>query len=278
MSTFEGRSSVVRRQLGRRLRRLRETAGKSHEDVATAQIASRTKMWKIENGKGSVKQGDVLALARLYDADPTTTDELVALAEATRGTGYIEEFGTAVPESLGLYADLEAGARAIHHYDSELIWGMLQTDDYARAVIKANRTLSPAMVEQRVTFRMRRQHAFLDRPHPGQLDVVLTEATLNIAVGSPAVMKEQIAHLRTVDERHGVNVRVLPFANGLHVAMQGPFSVLDFDDPDDPTLVYMESPIGGRYIERPDHVAQIRSAYRDVRVQTVPMEEYRDDH
>jgi transcriptional regulator with XRE-family HTH domain len=267
-------SSVVRRQLGRRLRRLREAAGRSHEDVAEAQIASRTKMWKIEAGRTAVKQGDVLALARLYGLDGRVTDELVKLASATKGSGFEENFGASIPVSTGLYGDLEAGAAVLRDYNCELIHGLLQTADYARAVTTVNTALSPEVVDQRVAFRMRRQQAFFQRSKPGHLDAVITAGALDLVVGSLTVMEAQIAHLRAVCSRDEVSVRVLTRTNGVHIAMRGPFTILDFDDPDDPAVVYLESFIGARYVERQDQVAEFRSAFDQMRAQAVPLEEY----
>lgn len=272
--TTEGSSTLVRRQLGRRLRRLREGGGKTIEDVIAANVVSRTKLWRIESGRTVVKQGDVLALVRLYGGDLTDVGDLLTLADATKATGYLEEFGAAVPESLGIYADLEASAAAIADYNSELITGLLQTADYARAVTSVNGALSPEVVEQRVGFRLQRQRLFFDRPRPGQMDAVVTEGALNVQVASPVVMEEQRRHLRELASRDGVSVCVLPFERGLHAAMRGPFTVMDFDDESDPSLVYVENLIGSRYIERPEYIAQFRSAFNTLRAQAVPIEEY----
>lgn len=255
----------------------REEAGKNQDDVVEANVAGRTKLWKVESGKIAVRPGDVLALARLYGISATETDELLALAEASRSTGYIAESGSGVPESFGFYADLEAGAAAMATYNSELVIGLLQTEEYARAVITAVRSLSPPAVDHRVAFRMKRQRTFFEGPQPARLEVVMTAGALRVRVGSPAVMEAQIAHLRAIADRDGVSVRVLPFENGLHAAMRGPFTILDFDDPDDPSLVYVETLVGSRYIERPAHVAEFRAAFGEMRVQAIPIGEYWDE-
>jgi transcriptional regulator with XRE-family HTH domain len=269
----QGGSTVARRQLGRRLRRLREQAGRSHDDVAETRLASRTKMWKIEHGHTAVKEGDVLALARLYEATPAEIDELVALAAATRVSGFVVD-GSAIAPWIGPYADLEASCSVLQEYHCELIHGLLQTPDYARAVISANPDLSPEVVEQRVEFRMARQRAFFDRPRPGRLEFVTTAGVLQLVVGSAPVMEAQIAHLRAVDSGDEVDVRVLPFTNGVHAAFGGTFAIMDFDDPDDPSLIYLESLIGSRYVERVEHVEQFRHAFDRIRTQAVPLEEY----
>jgi hypothetical protein len=152
--------------------------------------------------------------------------------------------------------------------------GLLQTPEYARAVIEAVQKLSAADVDQRVEFRRHRQRTFFERACPGRLEVVMTAGALHVQVGSPAVMEAQIAHLRAVDERDGVSVRVLPFETGPRTAMRGPFMILDFANPEDPSLVYLESVVGGRYIERPTHVGEFRVVLADIRARAVPVREY----
>src|SRR5262245_4346197 len=102
----EAEPTFARRQLGRRLRYLREDTGRSADDLISAHVMSRTKLWRIESGRCPIKAGDVLALTRLYGAAPAVVDELLALAETIEGSGYLEDYGTAVPESFGLYAEL----------------------------------------------------------------------------------------------------------------------------------------------------------------------------
>jgi transcriptional regulator with XRE-family HTH domain len=274
MVTGRSTPSVVRRQLGRRLRRLRDTAGKTAEDVSITGVASRAKLWRIESGRVVVSMGDVLALARVYGADNEVVDELVRLADATKGTGYAEEFKGAVRESVWLYADLEAGAALIADYNCELVPGLLQSEDYVRAVMQDTGSLTRPVVDRRVAFRLQRQRAVFDRPRPARVEAVITAGALSVQVGSAAVMAAQREHLRALGSRDGVSIRVLPFENGLHPAMNGPFVILDFDDPDDPSLVHVEDIIGSRYIDRADHVARFRAAFERVRARAVPVEDY----
>src|SRR6266496_3104141 len=130
-------STVVRRQLGRRLRRLREVAGKTDRDVEEATLASRTKLWRIESGKAPVKVADVRALCWLYGADQATTEALASLAMATVAQGWWEDYGDSLPGWFSLYIGLEAAATEIYIYDPELIHGLLQTPSYLHAVYDA---------------------------------------------------------------------------------------------------------------------------------------------
>jgi transcriptional regulator with XRE-family HTH domain len=278
MVTSGAGSTVVRRQLGRKLRRLRESANKTHEDVAAAHIASPTTMWRIETGKIAVKPGIIWALAHLYDVSAEDTDSLVSLAAGTREEGWWEDYSAAVPEWVGLYAGLEAACTTIHDYQCELIHGLLQTEEYARAVTRSNPNLTDDVVEQRVAFRMGRQRAVFNRSTPGRVISVVTAGVLDLVVGSPEVMAEQVAHLRTLISGGAADVRVLSHDNGVHPAMRGSFTIMDFDDPDDPSLVYVETLVGSRYLERPEHLEQFREAFRHMQAQAVSLEEYIDDH
>lgn len=274
MGTPDRRPSIVRRQLGRRLRRLRESTGRTVDDVTVTGVASRTKMWRIEAGRTPVRVGDVLALTRLYAAENAVVDELVRLAEATKGTGYAEDFKAEVRESVRLYAELETGAAAMADYSCEVVHGLLQAEDYIHAIMQANRSLSLQVAEQRIAFQLHRQRAFFDRLQPGRLDAVLTEGALRLQVGSALVMEAQREHLRALARKDGVSIRVLPFTDGLHPRPAGPFTILDFDDPDDPSVACVENVIETRYFDRVDHVARFREEFGQMRAQAVPVEDY----
>jgi transcriptional regulator with XRE-family HTH domain len=265
---------VVRRQLGRKLRRLREEAGKSHADVEAAQIASATKMWRIESGKIAVKPGDIWALARLYDVPNEMTDALVGLAAGTRDEGWWEEYGVAVPDWLGLYAGLESAASSVLTYHPELVHGLLQTPDYARAIIQADDRLPAEVVEQRLRFRLERQRAVLTAGNVGRIRAVLGAGALSLVVGSREVMDAQVAHLRTFSGGDQIAVRILPWAAGAHPSMKGAFTILSFDDPNDPTLVYVETQMGARYMEQPGQVEEYRRVFGVLQSKSVPIEEY----
>lgn len=264
--------TFARRQLGLRLRYLREDTGRTAEDLISAHVMSRTKLWRIESGRVAVKAGDVLALTRLYGTASGVVDELLALAEATHGSGYLEDYGTAVPEWVGLYAELEASASMISSYTSELIPGLLQTVGYTRAVMEADETLSPEIVERRVAFRVERQRRFF--AGSGRLEVIATAGVMNLQVGSASVMEEQVAHLRAVNDEGAVRIGVLPATNGVHTAMRGPFVILDFDDPDDPAIAYVENLVGSRYIEKPEDLRRFRRALDQLRRRALPLEEW----
>jgi len=267
--------TVVRRQLGRRLRRLREEAARTEQEVERAKVCSRTTLWRIENGKFPVKMNTVRGLCWFYGADPETTDALARLAGASDEHGWWESHGDAVPDWFRLYVGLEAAATEIGVYDPEVIHGLLQTPDYMRAVFRATYPDAPQeKIERLVSLRLDRQISYYDRAEPARIVAVLGAGALVREVGGPAVMAEQRAHLAGLGRRVRVEVRVLPWSVGAHPAFSGQFILLDFADPDDPDVAYVESHMGARYLERPEELAEYRRIFRLIREQSVPIEEH----
>jgi transcriptional regulator with XRE-family HTH domain len=267
-------TTVVRRQLGRRLRRLREEAGKTHDDLQEAKIASRTTMWRIEGGKTQVEPGKVFELCRFYGAGYEEIDTLATLAEGTKGGGFFEAFGKAVPDGFNLYADLESSASAVNIWHPELVPGLLQTESYARALIGYH-PFDADELESRVAFRKERQRLVLNGEPPPQVTAVLGAGALMLVVGSEAVMEEQRDHLRSLGQRSTVDITVLPWSAGPHPSTKGAFTLLDYDDPDDPAMVFVEGHHGDSYLDEPKDVAEYRRVFDVVHGLARPIEEYR---
>jgi hypothetical protein len=269
-------TSVRRRQLGRKLRKLRDAAGKLERDVEEAGLASRTKLWRIEAGKVGVRIADVRALCWLYGADQQTTDALAAMAAGTSTRGWWEEFDGTLPDWFGLYIGLEAAATEIRIYEPELVHGLLQTPAYLRAVYQAGSQPSDeTTIQRQIKLRHERQQLLTSRKPPLRLTAILAAGVLARRVGSDAVMAEQIARLRELNRQKNVNIRILPWDAGAHAAMHiGAFAILNYSDPDDPPIVYLESHTGARYLERPEELAEYRKVYDLILKKTVPIEEY----
>lgn len=230
-------------------------------------------MWRIESGKTTVRPGDIWALARLYDVPADVAEALAALASGTHGEGWWEDTGAVVPDWLGLYAGLEAASSQVSTYHPEVVHGLLQTPEYAEAVIRADPDLTGAVVQRRLEFRLNRQRAVFGRS--ARVVTVLGESALALRVGSDAVMDRQTAHLRAIDASGKVHIRILPWTAGAHPSMKGAFTILDFDEPDDPALVYIETHLGSRYLERPQEVTEYRRIFGLLCDAAVPMKEYR---
>jgi transcriptional regulator with XRE-family HTH domain len=272
-------STVVRRQLGRELRALREAARKTREDVAAAAIASVAKLARIESGQTPVKLADVRELCRLYEAGRQTSETLAAMALATNKEAWWEEYGAGrLPRWFGMYLSLEAVASSVRSFEPLLVHGLFQTADYAREVERAVSPEAPGdTVESYVTVRMARQERVFGRADRPRIRVVLGEQALNPAIGTPGLMGAQLEHLRRRGALPGVEVRILPHAAGLHPGVFGAFSLLEFDDPNDPPVAYLETYDAARYPEAQPQVARFRRRLDLIDDLSVPLEEFLDD-
>jgi transcriptional regulator with XRE-family HTH domain len=269
-------STVVRRQLGVRLRRLREAAGKTDRDVQEASLASRTKLWRIETGQAPAKVADVRALCWLYGADQPTTDALARLALATTSQGWWEDYSDLYPFGFSLYLGLESTAAEIRTYHSEVVHGLLQTPDYMRALYWGfNPEGSEAAADRMVELRLQRQLVLTGRTPPPRLTALLGAGALARRVGGPRIMADQEAHLRDLATLDHIDIRVIPWEAGAHAAIHlGPIVIFDLPDPDDPSVVYIEARTGARYMEKPAELTEYRRIYNLVYQKSVPIEEY----
>lgn len=261
---------LARRELGRRLRTLRREAGLTQEDVAAELDVSVATLRRIETGQTAVKTGNVLLLCRRYHATSDATDALVALAEGTRGKGLWED-SSVVPDWFGLYLGLEHSARQVETWGPELIHGLLQTEAYARAVITAmDRDAGPDTVEYRVRLRMQRQVEVLERT---SVTAILGPGALALLVGTEEIMLRQLEHLRALAQRPHIYVGVVPWRAGPRPALS-PFTILSFEDPEDPDIAYIELDTGAVYLEKPGELATYRRSFAQLHERSVSVREY----
>ncbi|MEV4212532.1 DUF5753 domain-containing protein [Micromonospora sp. NPDC049662] len=270
--------TVFRRQLGRQLRRLRGDV--SVDAIVTNPLLgiSRAKLFKMEAGKHPVKPQDVAVLCQHYQAAAGETEALTALALATQGDSWWHVYGDAsVPDWFSLYLDVEPAAAEIRTYEAELIPGLLQTLEYARAVYRArNPDADPAEIERRVALRMERQ-AILTRvdPAPPKLHVVLNEAVVLRQVGGSAIMNAQVARLREAARLPHISIDVLPLGAGAHAAMETAFVILTFANPsDDPSVVYIDTPSSAAYLQKQVDLDRYATIFEHVSKQSVSILEY----
>ncbi|MGK5677601.1 helix-turn-helix domain-containing protein [Actinoplanes sp. URMC 104] len=269
----ESGPTVLRRQLGRRLKRARETAGVTGEQVEAEGFASRTKLWRIEAGRVPVKRSDLQALCRLYGLGEEETAVLEKLAANADQQGWWEDYDDVVPSWFEMYVGLEAAAQLIQGLDEGVVPGEVQTADYAKAIYQAAQPSDGrAEIERHVKLRMDRQAALLGRG--ARLQMVVGEGALRRPVGGPDVMAAQIQHLRELSNREHVEIRWLPFSVGAHAAMAGAFRILTFDDPEDPDVVYLEEHTGARYLEKEAELAEYRRIYDLIIDKSEPIKEY----
>jgi hypothetical protein len=269
--------TVVRRQLGRRLRQLRDVTGMSVDEVVAERHLgiSRAKLYKLEAGKHPAKPQDIAVLCARYGVASEETSTLQALALATQEASWWHVYGDdAVPEWFSLYMELEPAATSIRKYEAELVPGLLQTEDYARAIYRAFQPdAQDGEMERRIAVRMERQ-AIIDPAKP-RLHAVINEAALLRCVGGPEVMAAQLAKLRDAAQRPEVTIDVLPLRAGAHAAMNGSFAVVDFENPDeDPPMVYVETASSAAYLQKPADLDRYRAIFSQILNSTIPLQEY----
>jgi transcriptional regulator with XRE-family HTH domain len=252
-----GGPTVQRMLVGARLRRLRTELGLTREEAAQAIRASEWKIHRLENGQVGFKDRDIIDLLRLYQVtDPAEVADFLTLAREANTPGWWQHYGDVLPSWFRTYVDLEQAATLIRTYEGQFVPGLLQTDDYMRAVVRgAHLEESGEEVGRRVRLRMARQ-ILLTRQGPPRLWAVVDEAALRRPVGGSEVMRGQLERLIEATKLPNVTLQILPFASGAHPAMVGSFSVLRFPDEELPDIVYLEHLTSALYLNKPDEVDQ----------------------
>jgi hypothetical protein len=270
VSTTTG-STVPRRQLGRHLRDLRNRARLNVRTAAAKLEWSETKIWRIESGLTSLRSFDVETMCRVYGAPADLTEGLIGLAKETKARGWWHSYDEAIPAGFDVYIGLEEAASHFSWYESELVPGLLQTEDYARAVIRAdNPGEDDAKIEQKMQVRMARQALLTRFTNPPVLLVVLNEAILRRPVGGDTVMVRQLERLVAAGGLPTVSLRVVPFAAGLHHgAMSGPFVIARFPlnangEETEPPIVYVEGFTGVLYLDKPHEIDRYDTAFVNI--------------
>lgn len=249
--------TVLRRRLGTELRNMRVAKGLTGAAVAQQFGWSESKVSRIESGKSPLSDKDAKDLLGLYGvAEQREVQQFVGLVRRSRQPGWWHSYGDALPEWFKAYVGFESDASVIRTYQTELIPGLLQSEEYARAVIRAmNTDDSVEEVERRASLRIQRQEIF-DRPSPPKFWTVLNEAVLRRVVGSPKVMAEQLDHLAALVDAHpSVTVQILPFDAGAHASMGYSFSLMSFEDVPG-SIAYSEALTSATYMEKPADVDQ----------------------
>ncbi|GAA4499897.1 helix-turn-helix transcriptional regulator [Actinoallomurus oryzae] len=269
-----GGPTVLRRLLGAQLRRLRERQGITREEAGYAIRASGSKMSRLELGRVGFKERDVADLLTLYGVtDETDRESLLALAQDANSPGWWHRYGDVLPGWFETYVGLEEAAALVRTYEVQFIPGLLQTEEYARAVISlGNSTAPPEEIEQRVSLRITRQK-LLTRGDSPRLWAVVDEAALRRPIGGRDVMRGQIERLIEATKLPGVILQVLPFRVGGHTAEAGAFSILRFPESDLPDVVYVEQLTSALYLDRRDDVDSYMEAMERLCVVSAPPDE-----
>ncbi|MEV6057986.1 helix-turn-helix transcriptional regulator [Streptomyces sp. NPDC052107] len=259
---MEGRSgagtnapTVLRMILGRRLRERRQSADVSLEDAARALRVKPLTVRRLEKAEVALKPLYVERLLEAYGADRQEIDEFVALAERANEPGWWHDYRDVLPSWFSAYVSLETSARTLRTYEPHYVTGLLQTYDYARAVLRGGfPNDSEEDLERRIQLRLRRQELLESEDAP-TLWVVMEEAVLHRAVGGAEVMRGQIDRLLEASELEHISIDVVPFSAGAHVGACAPFTYFRFAEPELPDVVYSEVLTASMYLDQRSDVA-----------------------
>lgn len=267
----EGGPTVRRMLLGTQLRKLRETAGITREAAGYAIRASNSKISRMELGRVSFKERDIADLLTLYGVtDEGERAALLSLARDANSPGWWEQYGNLLPNWFQPYVGLEAAAVLIRTYEVQFIPGLLQTRDYARAVIALEHASAAiGEIDRRVSLRMDRQQ-LLTRPDPPRLWAIVDEAALRRPIGGPDIMREQLTALMEATQLPNLTLQVVPFRVGGHAASGGSFTILRFRGRDLPDVVYHEHLTSALYLEKREDVDHYAETMERLAVQADP--------
>ena len=258
---------MLRRRLRTELRKARLNSNLTQDQVAKAMEWSLSKMNRIEQAKSGISANDLRALLPLYGiTDEAQIEELLAQARASRQTPWWRQrYGDVAPEALLELMDYESAASVITQFEPMFVPGILQTEEYASAVLQVfyDEKTSAERVAALVDLRTRRRH-LLTSPGAPKFSFVLDESVIRRLVGSPSTMRQQLQHLIGTADLPNVTIRIVPFTAGLHPGMKQPFELIQFADVLGENIVFLESPRGDFISDDPKEAETYLAAFRRV--------------
>jgi transcriptional regulator with XRE-family HTH domain len=268
--TRAGGPTVQRLVLGSQLHRLRDSRGITAEQAAEAIRGSHSKISRMEHGRVGFKERDVGDLLTLYGVtDSEERAALLNLAREANTPGWWHAYSDILPTWLEAYVGLEAAASVLRTYEVQLVPGLLQTEEYTRALIRQGSAVTEEEIVRRGELRASRQE-ILRRPDAPQLWAVVDEGALRRPVGGAEIVREQLKHLIEVTDHPAVTLQVLPFEAGAHAAMGGPFTILRFAEPDLADVVYIEQLTSALYLDKPVEVDSYLEVMEQLCLQAEP--------
>lgn len=241
--------TLYRRRLRSELRKMREAAGMTQRDVAEAMDWSASKLIRIESGAVNISTNDLRALLGHYDIDSVRIDALVNIARTAReGVSRWNIYRDVASLEFIAFLGYESSAAVIREFSPVLVPGLLQTEEYARTVLKLFRSENPQQVDPLVDLRVQRQELLVREPAP-RLHFIIDEAVIRRVIGGRDIMRRQLRHLQEVTEYPNVTIRVVPFEHGLYPNQWVPYVLFEFPGTEDGDVLYVENP-QGEYIIR----------------------------
>ncbi|MGQ0839280.1 helix-turn-helix domain-containing protein [Actinokineospora sp.] len=267
-------TNVQLRQVGYELRRHRVAARKTSVQAAEHLGCSHSKVSKIENGLLGIRTEQMITLLAYYEVADDVVQNLIKVNDQPRKRQWWEPYRDAVPDWFRRYVSLEAACSEVKQYQTEAVPGLLQVEDYARAVLRAwEPDMGDQVLRNPVDLRMARQ-AILTRDDPAQYTAVLSESALLKIIGDKYTMARQFAHLLEVCELPNVDLHVLPFDAPPHPVVPSAFSLLNLPDTDD-SIVYLEDVIGATYPESPAEVGRYTLIFNRLRASAMDPDDSR---
>ncbi|MFE1800463.1 MULTISPECIES: helix-turn-helix domain-containing protein [unclassified Streptomyces] len=268
-----GAPSVLRMILGRQLEELRTRAGLTFEQAGAALGVSHSTIRRMEAAKvARLRLPDAEKLLQIYGVtDQQEIDTFLKSVREANKRGWWHTYRDVLPDWFSAYLSLEQAALQIRAYEAQFVHGLLQTEEYARALLSAgNPHASVDATDRRVALRMRRQE-LLTKPSPPRVWIVMDETVLRWPVGGPEVMRAQIDHLIELNSLPHVTLQIMPFANGPHPAMRaGAFHLFRFRARELPDIVYLSGLVGAVYLDKDDDVVVYREALDRLGAQSAP--------
>jgi len=265
MSTTSRGSSGKRRLLGEKLRGLRESSGLTLVQAAAEIGRSNPTISRIENGKRTALLIELKALLDVYGADAETTAALLKLHSEIKDDGWWDAFKDVMPASLANYVAMEAEAASLKVFALAAVHSLLRTEDYLRAVLQAA-AQNAKEVDRLTAFHLERQRqTLLATDTPPEIIAVLDEASLRREVGGRAVLRAQLEHLIRSVEAPNITIQILPYDRGAHGALTGSFTILEFHDPSEPSVAYVDSPGGNLYLQKPPDMRRFEKTFAALR-------------
>lgn len=264
MSALHGRTAG-RIKLRTELRQLREQATLTQEQAATEMEWSLSKLVRIEAGTVGISVNDLRALLGLYGVqERTQVDDLLDLARVAKKRAWWSQYREVLAPPYLEFIGCEADASTIRYFHPTVIPVLLQTEEYARAIVQDAALESPdsELAEPRLKVRLTRIQETFNRPEPARMTVLLDEAVLHRVVGSVEVMRTQLHHLATLATRRTISLGVIPFAAGAHPGLYGSFVLFEFADPADDAVLYVEQAQHQMLLrDRPDQVSEYERTF-----------------